>query len=82
MRPGGTSALRLQSPPSSPPLLVDLQLTGYSAVALFYLLAVVLAGLRLRRWPTLFLAALSAFSGIFFLFRRASPFTSGSFKTR
>jgi two-component system, OmpR family, sensor histidine kinase KdpD len=35
-------------------------LTGYSAVALFYLLAVVLAGTRLRRWPTLFLAALSA----------------------
>src|SRR5437867_2447811 len=35
-------------------------LTGYSAIALFYLLAVVLAGMRLRRWPTLFLAALSA----------------------
>jgi two-component system sensor histidine kinase KdpD len=34
--------------------------TGYSAVALFYLLAVVLAGTRLRRWSTLFLAALSA----------------------
>jgi len=34
--------------------------TGYSAVALFYLLAVVLAGMRLRRGPTLFLAALSA----------------------
>jgi two-component system sensor histidine kinase KdpD len=34
--------------------------TGYSAVALFYLLAVVLAGMRLRRWPTLFLAVLSA----------------------
>jgi len=34
--------------------------TGYYAVALFYLLAVVLAGTRLRRWPTLFLAALSA----------------------
>ncbi len=34
--------------------------TGYWAVALFYLLAVVLAGMRLRRWPTLFLAALSA----------------------
>jgi len=34
--------------------------TGYSAIALFYLLAVVLAGTRLRRWPTLFLAALSA----------------------
>jgi two-component system sensor histidine kinase KdpD len=34
--------------------------TGYSAVALFYLLAVLLAGIRLRRWPTLFLAALSA----------------------
>src|SRR6202048_1183957 len=34
--------------------------TGYWAVALFYLLAVVLAATRLRRWPTLFLAALSA----------------------
>ena len=34
--------------------------TGYSAVALFYLLAVVLAGMRLRRGPTLLLAALSA----------------------
>src|SRR5215813_3368163 len=33
---------------------------GYWAVALFYLLAVVIAGMRLRRWPTLFLAALSA----------------------
>src|SRR6202171_1540768 len=32
--------------------------TGYSAVALLYLLAVVLAGMRLSRWPTLFLAAL------------------------
>ena len=34
--------------------------TGYSSVALFYLLAVVIAGIRLRRGPTLFLAALSA----------------------
>ena len=34
--------------------------TGYWAVALFYLLAVVLAAARLRRWPTLFLAGLSA----------------------
>ena len=34
--------------------------TGYWAVALFYLLSVVLAATRLRRWPTLFLAALSA----------------------
>ena len=34
--------------------------TGYSAVALFYLLAVVFAAMRLRRGPTLFLAALSA----------------------
>jgi two-component system sensor histidine kinase KdpD len=34
--------------------------TGYWAVALFYLLAVVLAATRLRRWPTLLLAALSA----------------------
>src|SRR4029077_4164655 len=34
--------------------------TGYWAVALFYLLAVVFAATRLRRWPTLFFAALSA----------------------
>src|SRR6202023_4122567 len=34
--------------------------TGYLAVSLFYLLAVVLAATRLPRSPTLFLAALSA----------------------
>src|SRR5258705_10811871 len=34
--------------------------TGYWAVSLFYLLAVVLAATRLRRWPTLFFPALSA----------------------
>jgi two-component system sensor histidine kinase KdpD len=39
-------------------LIVDF--IDYRAVALFYLFAVVLAGMRLRRWPTLFLAALSA----------------------
>jgi two-component system sensor histidine kinase KdpD len=33
---------------------------GYWAIALFYLFAVVLAGMRLGRWPTFFLAALSA----------------------
>jgi two-component system sensor histidine kinase KdpD len=33
---------------------------GYWAVALFYLFAVVIVGMRLRRWPTFFLAALSA----------------------
>ncbi|PYS77544.1 MAG: two-component sensor histidine kinase [Acidobacteria bacterium] len=33
---------------------------GYWAIALFYLFAVVIAGIRLRRGPTLFLAALSA----------------------
>src|SRR5437762_7730814 len=33
---------------------------GYWAIALFYLFAVVLAGMRLRRWPTFFLASLSA----------------------
>ncbi len=33
---------------------------GYWAIALFYLFAVVIAGMRLGRWPTLFLAALSA----------------------
>jgi two-component system, OmpR family, sensor histidine kinase KdpD len=36
------------------------QLIGYWAIALFYMFAVVLAGLRLSRWPTLLLAALSA----------------------
>jgi two-component system, OmpR family, sensor histidine kinase KdpD len=40
--------------------LAIFEFTGYWAVALFYLLAVVLAATRLRRWPTLFLAALSA----------------------
>jgi len=40
--------------------LFILDYTGYWAVALFYLLAVVLAATRLRRWPTLFLAGLSA----------------------
>src|ERR1700736_5594337 len=40
--------------------LAILDFTGYWAIALFYLLAVVLAATRLRRWPTLFLAALSA----------------------
>ena len=34
--------------------------TGYWAIALFYLFAVVLVGMRLRRWPTFVLAALSA----------------------
>jgi two-component system sensor histidine kinase KdpD len=33
---------------------------GYWAIALFYLFAVVIAGTRLRRWPTFFLATLSA----------------------
>jgi two-component system sensor histidine kinase KdpD len=40
--------------------LAIFEYTGYWAVALFYLLAVVFAATRLRRWPTLFLAALSA----------------------
>jgi two-component system sensor histidine kinase KdpD len=40
--------------------LAIFEYTGYWAIALFYLLAVVLAATRLRRWPTLFLAALSA----------------------
>jgi two-component system sensor histidine kinase KdpD len=34
--------------------------TGYWSVALLYLLAVTVAGLRLHRWPTLLLATLSA----------------------
>ena len=37
-----------------------LPFTGYWAVALFYLFAVVIAGTCLRRWPTMLLAALSA----------------------
>jgi two-component system sensor histidine kinase KdpD len=40
--------------------LAIFEYTGYWAVALFYLLAVVLGATRLRRWPTLFLATLSA----------------------
>ncbi len=40
--------------------LAVINYTGYWAIALFYLLAVVIAATRLRRWPTLFLAALSA----------------------
>ncbi len=40
--------------------LVVFQLTGYWAVALIYLLAVTVAGLRLHRGPTLLLASLSA----------------------
>src|SRR6266536_1845330 len=39
-------------------LIVDF--IEYRAIALFYLFAVVIAGMRLRRWPTFFLAALSA----------------------
>jgi two-component system sensor histidine kinase KdpD len=39
-------------------LIVDF--IDYRAIALFYLFAVVIAGMRLRRWPTFFLAALSA----------------------
>ncbi len=34
--------------------------TGYWAIALIYLFAVIVAATRLRRWPTLFLATLSA----------------------
>ena len=41
--------------------LATFDYTGYWAVALFYLLAVVLTATRLRRWPTMLLAALSAF---------------------
>ncbi len=40
--------------------LTLLDLTGYWTIALFYLLAVVLASVRLGRWPVLYLAALSA----------------------
>ena len=40
--------------------LLVLNFIGYWAIALFYLFAVVIAGMRLRRWPTFFLAALSA----------------------
>ena len=40
--------------------LLIVNFIDYRAVALFYLFAVVLAGMRLRRWPTFVLAALSA----------------------
>ena len=40
--------------------LLIVNLIDYRAVALFYLFAVVIAGMRLRRWPTFVLAALSA----------------------
>jgi len=40
--------------------LAIFELTGYWAIALLYLLTVVMASTRLRRRPTLFLAALSA----------------------
>jgi two-component system, OmpR family, sensor histidine kinase KdpD len=40
--------------------LLIVNLIDYRAVALFYLFAVVIAGMRLRRWPTFILAALSA----------------------
>ncbi len=40
--------------------LVVYTFIGYWAISLVYLLTVVLAATRLRRWPTLFLAALSA----------------------
>jgi two-component system, OmpR family, sensor histidine kinase KdpD len=40
--------------------LLIAEFIGYRAIALFYLFAVVLAGMRLRRWPTFLLAALSA----------------------
>ena len=60
-RPGRSLESRLASPLA---LLVShcssSNFIGYRAIALFYLFAVVLAGMRLRRWPTFFLAALSA----------------------
>lgn len=37
------------------------KITGYSSIALIYLLSVVLAGVFLSRWPVLLLAGLSAF---------------------
>jgi two-component system sensor histidine kinase KdpD len=37
------------------------KITGYSSIALIYLLSVVLAGVFLSRWPVLVLAGLSAF---------------------
>src|SRR5215471_7622403 len=40
--------------------LLIFQFIDYRTVALFYLFAVVLTGMRLRRWPTFALAALSA----------------------
>ena len=60
-RPGRSLESRSASPlalPASHCLIVNF--IDYWAIALFYLFAVVLAGMRLRRWPTFFLAALSA----------------------
>src|SRR4029450_7604351 len=53
--------------------------TGYWDVALFYLLAVVLAATRLRRWPTLFLPALSPLLWVFLFIPPAFPFYTPHF---
>jgi two-component system sensor histidine kinase KdpD len=54
--------------------------TGYWAVSLFYLLAVVLAAARLHRWPTLFLAALSALLWDFLFIPPRFTFYIGQFQ--
>lgn len=54
--------------------------TGYSAVALFYLFAVMLAGMRLARWPTLFLGALSALLWNFLFIPPRFTFYIGQFQ--
>jgi two-component system sensor histidine kinase KdpD len=52
----------------------------YRAVALFYLFAVVIAGMRLRRWPTLVLAALSALLWDFLFIPPRFTFYIGKFE--
>ena len=60
-RPGRSLESRSASPLPLRLLIVWSSIyIGYWAIALFYLFAVVLAGMRLSRWPTFFLASLSA----------------------
>jgi two-component system sensor histidine kinase KdpD len=60
--------------------LLIANLIDYRAVALFYLFAVVIAGMRLRRWPTLVLAALSALLWDFLFIPPRFTFYIGKFE--